>query len=67
MSSLVELWNKGHKPNINDPELEEAVKLLNMMDTGMQVPVNDLSAIEVKHMQLIKSKLNDKQIDAVNT
>ncbi len=34
---------------------------MNMMETGMQIPSKDVSALEGEIMQLIKGKLNQEE------
>ncbi|AFH22342.1 hypothetical protein OSG_eHP23_00065 [environmental Halophage eHP-23] len=61
MNNLVELWQKGHTPRIKDHEIQEAVKTMNMMETGMQIPSEDITALEGEIMQMIKGKLNEQE------
>jgi len=34
---------------------------MGMLETGMQIPAEDISALEGEIMQMIKSKLNEKE------
>jgi len=55
------LWTKGHNPTVKDHEIQEAVKTMGMLETGMQIPAEDITALEGEIMQMIKGKLNEKQ------
>jgi HAMP domain-containing protein len=55
------MWMKGHKPRIDDHEITDAVKTMNMMETGMQIPSDEITALEGEIMQMIKSRLNEKE------
>lgn len=59
---MVELWGKGHSPNIEDPELQDAVKTYNMMDSGFTVKTDELSKYETELVNLIKNSMNKKQM-----
>lgn len=61
MNGLVDLWAKGHKPQVRDHEIRSAIKTLNMLETGVQIPAEDISALDGKIMNLIKQKLDEKE------
>jgi len=55
------MWSRGHQPQIRDHEIQKAVKTMGMLETGMQVPSKDISALEGEIMQVIKNSLNKQE------
>lgn len=58
---MVQLWSKGHKPQVKDVEIQEAIKTMGMLETGVQIPSSEITALEGEIMQMIKGKLNEKE------
>lgn len=60
------MWSKGHTPSIDDPLLQDAVKKYNMLETGFQFDTEELPALEVETINMIKAILNKKKIREQN-
>ena len=54
---MIELWSKGHTPNINDLELEEAVKTFNLTER-FSVNLKSVSKLEAETVYLIQNKID---------
>jgi len=62
LEDLVELWGKGHNPSIDDYELEQAIKMMNMMESGFTIKPDECRKITVELVNLIQSTVNKKKM-----
>lgn len=66
VNQLIELWSKGHTPNIDDPMLRDAIKNYNMMETGFNISTDELTKYEVELVNLVKNAENKKKMKEQN-
>ena len=60
IDSLIDLWSKGHSPEVDDRRIENAADWLVITD-DFSVDMNDLPAIEGKFAKIMRAKIQKKQ------
>jgi len=60
IDSLIDLWSKGHSPEVGDRRIENAADWLVITD-DFSVDMNDLPAIEGKFVKIMRAKIQKKQ------
>lgn len=48
---------KGHSPNITDNDIKQAAGLMNDMDAGASIPLNEIPAIQWTMMKRLKNSI----------
>lgn len=58
---------KGHNPPVNDPEIEDAMTTMNMLDSGVQIPIDEISVKEIALMGRLRKAIHDAQQDVTTS
>jgi len=60
IDTLIDLWSKGHSPDIDDNRIENAAEWLTITNR-FSVSMNELPAIEGKYVKIMETKIQEKQ------
>ncbi len=58
---MVELSSRGHSIKVKDPEINQALELMSLNESGAIINADEIQARTMKTLMLIKSKANEKQ------